>query len=399
MESKMMYKVSQATGKVLVWSALADDGLVNVEHGELGGKLQVQSYYATPKNEGRSNATSITGQAELEVIALYEDRYTNKHYRYTIEEAKERASKCADPRKVHNFKDHGHKLPEEVYFSVKLNGSRACILDGELFSKVGRKEDIKVKHIREAVEGLEGVNMDCEVYAHGLSLQRIRSAWLKPVRTDKEIIKVAKEKIGRKDIVNVDHARDVLGYCPNEDALKLQLWVFDIPVEGIPFKDRVDMRNNLEDHIEDLGLEGTILFTTTYLIPVEEVLLERGRWWEKGYEGGVIYSPEDMYEFGKRSYTCQKTKPRLDAEALVLDCTSDKSGQGVLHLQTTEEMGSIKFKAKMKGDANSRSHEAQKGFIGKWVTFSYEELSDSGVPTKPSVQETRVCDTQGNPQE
>lgn len=399
MQSKLMYKVSQSTGKLQVWSALADDGTVNVEHGELGGKLQIQSYEAEPKNIGKENETSCEKQAELEVVSLYEARYTNKHYRDTIEEAESLAKNCAEPRKVHNFKDHGHKLPEEVYFSVKLNGSRACIIDGELFSKVGRKEEIKVKHIKEAVQALGDVDMDCEVYADGLSLQRIRSAWLKPERTDKEIIKVAKEKSGRKDIVNVTHAREVLGYCPNEDAKKLKLYVFDIPTTGIPFKERLSLIPSLQKTVELLDLSFAIDFTHCYEIKSKDVIDVRDYWHDKGFEGGVVYSPEDMYEFGKRSYTCQKTKPRLDSEALVVNCTKDKSGQGVLHLETCKELGHVEFKAKMKGDAESRAFQVQQQFIGKWVTFSFEELSDKGVPTKGVVECVRSCTKEGEPTE
>ena len=51
----------------------------------------------------------------------------------------------------------------------------------------------------------------------------------------------------------------------------------------------------------------------------------------------------------------------------------------------------------MKGDHASRMHEIQEQFIGKWVTFKFEELSEKGVPTKPVVEETRLCDTSGSP--
>lgn len=397
-----MYKISQSTGKVQVWSALADDEFVNVEHGELGGKMQIQSYQAEAMNIGKVNETTAEEQAEIEVKALYEARYTNKHYRYSIEEAKELAKQCLEPRKVHNYKDYSKKLPEEVYFSVKLNGSRACILDGELYSKIGRKEEIKVDHIREAVKALGSVSMDCEVYAHGLSLQRIRSAWLKPVKTAKEICKVANEKLGltgQDKITSVAKACDMLGYNPNMDADKLRLFVFDIPVVNTPFKERLTCVEELKGIVVGKDLTHAIDFVDTYIIPKEKVIKERDTLHKQGFEGGVIYDPEDMYEFGKRSYSCQKTKPRLDSEGYVFDCTVDKSGQGVLHLRTNDEMGSVVFKGKMKGDAESRAFEVQKEFVGKWVTYSYEELSDSGKPTKPVVHETRLCDVQGKPKE
>lgn len=404
MQHKLMYKVSQSTGKVQVWKSWSKGNIVFVEHGELHGKYQTQTYTTEPKNVGKINETTAEEQAKVEVTALYQDRYENKHYRDTVEAATILAGTCKEPRKIHNFKDHAHKLPQEVYFSIKLNGSRACILGGNLYSKVGRKEDIKVKHIRDAVRALGSVDMDCEVYGYGLSLQRIRSAWLKPVKTDKEIIKLANDFNSRdpllKDkVITMQDAINCLGYNPNEDADKLKLFVFDIPVTDIPFKDRVHLIDKLQDEVNSLGLQDSIGFVDTYLIDKDDVLIERDEVHSKGFEGGVVYSPDDMYEFGKRSYSCQKTKPRLDSEALVLDCIADKSGQGVLLLRTNEEMGSVTFKAKMKGDAASRSFSKQQQFIGKWVTFSYEELSDAGKPTKPVVHETRLCDKDGNPLE
>lgn len=399
---KLMYKVSQSTGKLQVWSAWAEGALIKVEFGELGGKLQVNTTTAEGKNIGKVNETTPEEQASIEVVSLYEDRYANKHYRGTKEDAIALDKVCTIPRKVHNFKDHGHKLPEEVYFSVKLNGSRACILDGKLYSKTGRTEDIKVSHIKEAVSRLGNVYMDCEVYSHGLSLQRIRSAWLKPVKTDKEICDVANKRFcfKGKDRINIATvAINKLGYNPNEDAPKLSLYVFDIPVTDIPFKDRSKLIDQLEDKVADLGLEEAIKITTRYLISHEDIISQRDHWYEKGYEGGVVYSPEDMFEFGKRSYSCLKTKPRLDAEALVVNCTEDKSGQGVLHLEACTELNHTEFKAKMKGDADSRAFKVQQQFIGRWVTFSYEELSDSGKPTKPVVQETRLCNNAGQPLE
>ena len=401
-----MYKVSQSTGKTQVWSAWVEGDSVVVEHGELGGKLQLQRTASTPKNQGRSNATTAEEQALLEVKALYEDRYTNKHYRYTEEEAEVLASQCREPRKIHNYKDHSHKLPDEVYVSAKLNGSRACIINGELFSKIGRKEEIKVEHIRKAVEAIPNFTADCEVYAHGLSLQRIRSAWLKPVKTDKEIIKIANDRRKALEpsvdkITTLCSAVKYLGYNPNEDAEKLQLWVFDVPKTGMCFEDRwskvlLDIRHA----VDDLHLQDSIKIVWTTKVNKSEVLSIRDSLCNfDGYEGCVVYDPDDMYEFGKRSYTCQKSKPRPDSEALVVNCTEDKLGQGVLHLQTNEEMGGVSFKAKMKGTAEDRAFNLQKEFIGSWVTYSYEELSDAGKPTKPVVHEQRICNKQGKPEE
>ena len=119
-------------------------------------------------------------------------------------------------------------------------------------------------------------------------------------------------------------------------------------------------------------------------------------WYEEGYEGLVHYDPQGEYEFGKRSDNTQKSKPRLDSEALVTGVALCKNKEGKLLLRCSDALDNVEFKAMMKGDHASRMYEVQGQFIGHWVTFKYEELSDKGVPTKPVVEETRLCDTSGS---
>ena len=405
MNTKLLYKVNNE-GKYLVWSCWAEGSKVVTKYGQEWGKIQLNSYTAEAKNVGRSNATTPEEQALLEVSTAYTSQVDNKHYRYSKEEAEVLASNNLIPRKIHDYKKHAHKLPDKCYSLFKYNGSRACVIQGSLYSKIGRKERIKVKHLRKAVEKLDTyglANFDAEVYAHGLSLQRIRSAWLKPLRTEKEVIKMANDRLKVRDpsikVNDYGSAIQVIGYDPNEDAAKLRFYIFDIPVVGVPFETRRSMLTEVFEEINTLAPNCVKLSSGSVTGSPEERLLLRQETVSKGYEGLVHYSPEDIYEFDKRSYTTLKDKPRYSAEALVLGCDKDKSGQGVLRLQTTEDTGGVIFKGKMKGDASLRAYENQLQFVGKWVTYEYEELSDSGTPTKPIVQEVRECNAVGAPLE
>lgn len=387
-----LYKVSQSTGKMQVWSAFPHEGEVITKHGELGGKIQESRYTAEPKNVGRSNETTSAAQAIIEVDALYVAQQDNKHYRPTVELANKLADDCKIPRKIHNYKDHGHKMPEVMYSSIKKNGSRACVIDGKLYSKIGKLEEVKVQHIREAIEKLgEHANFDAEVYCHGLSLQRIRAAWTKPVRTEKEIAKKVKE-------AGYD-------YCPNEDARSLELHVFDIPLEGETFESRMKAMGEFETRVSELGLEDTIkVIWPQKLDNTEDRELYRDTSVGLGYEGLVHYDPEDLYEFGKRTYTTQKDKPRYDAEAYVTGVEKCKNGDGKLILEAADVLDNVKFKCMMKvsrrdGNDYPRDVDSMSNLIGEWITFSYEELSDKGVPTKPVGEEVRECNSKGEPQQ
>lgn len=405
--SKYLYKIDNKD-KVRVWKAWNVEDKVYVEHGVLDGKLQQSVYVAEPKNIGKVNETTGTTQAEVEVIALYEDQITNQHYRKSVEEAQEVKDANLIPRKILNYKDGWRKLPEKCITSVKLNGSRACIIDGQLYSKIGRPEEVKHVKIREGIalaDKLGFSNLDCEVYADGLSLQRIRSAWLKPVKTTKEVCDIANKRFNLKGdsrLKCVDEAVNLLGYDPNEDTKLLKLYVFDIPSrDARGYEERLEEVESFRSVVDSNPVLKEVfdfcVYSWTYshqrrVDKLKSVHLN-------GYEGLVHYDPKGVYEFGKRSSNTQKAKPRLDSEALVIGINKDKSGQGVLLLKANDNMDNVEFKAKMVGDADSRSFENQSKYVSKWVNFQYEELSDKGVPTKPVVTGERLCDDSGSPLE
>lgn len=405
-----LYKVSESTKKMQVWKGWTEGSEVFCEWGELGGKMQQKVYTANPKNIGRSNETSANQQAKIELDAMYQSQMDNKHYKLSQIDAIESSQVCRIPRKITNYKDRFNKMANTLLTSVKLNGSRACVVDGLLYSKIGRQEEIKVDHLREAVNKLGNINFDAEVYAHGLSLQRIRSAWLKPVKTDKEIIKIANDrsKKNKSDVKfkTLPQALEYLEYNPNEDAPKLKFHVFDIPDDtDKPFKDRLEDLYYLQSVVISCGLES--LFEFIYpkqTCSHEERMTLLEEVYSQGYEGLVHYEPLGIYEYGKRSTNTAKSKPRVDGEARVVSVTKDKNGEGVLHCVASDKLDNVTFKCKMKverrdGNRYERDYDSMLLLVGKWVTFSYEELSDAGIPTKPVSECERECDEQGRPLE
>lgn len=398
-----LYKVSASTGKMQEWSVETDGNKVILTHGEMGGAMVSSTYTATGKNIGRSNATTPDQQANIEAEALVKSQIKNKHYWPDIEKAVEASKLCREPRKIKNYKDHRSKLPEALGTTTKFNGSRACVLDGVMYSKIGLKEEIKVDHLREAVEILNSkdtATFDAEVYAHGLSLQRIRSAWLKPFKTEKEIAKMQRAK-AKKLGVPYEKGKDYLGYNPNDDASKLRFYIFDIPDDtGKPYIDRVDDMVALQEWVESLGLERVFKFVyPTITKSHEERCSLLNKVVSHGYEGLVHYDLHGVYEFGKRSTNTQKQKPRYDAEAKVLRVAKvGKDGCVVLELQASDKLDNVIFNSGINGAKEDCTVEATKDWIGQWVNFQYEELSDgTAKPTKPRIMGLRDCDSKGNP--
>ena len=104
-----------------MWNTWAEGATVVVSHGQLGGKLTEKRYEATPKNEGRSNETSVEAQALVESEAKYVLQLKRGYYK-TQAEAKKHVE--FTPMKCQNSDDQKHKLKFPCYIQRKYNGQK-----------------------------------------------------------------------------------------------------------------------------------------------------------------------------------------------------------------------------------------------------------------------------------
>lgn len=343
---KTLYS-KDSKGGLRIWSIYTDGADVVVKHGKIGGKIQEKRYTTESKNVGKANQTTPAEQAEIEAEAKYVKQLKSGYFP-TKEEALDFQE--FSPIKCHNFNDFSHKLVYPCNAGVKLNGMRLMIdSEGNAWSKQGEPLElpshwIGVKELAISTGGLDG-----EIYAGlqsegGLSLQKIISAFRKP----------------------------------NDDTPKLQYWVYDVPTEQ-----QYGLRNRV--------LKSLIYNKPDWLVVVVGVHIEDSNKADvffnesvkQGYEGVVYRNYAGLYEFGKRSYSLLKRKPRQTAEAKVLSVEKDRNNWGILNCEM--ETGA-KFKCQMKVDAgkkNYREHNNALELVEKFIEFEYEELSDDGVPTKP----------------
>ena len=343
-----------SAGNIKQWSVYTDGEAVAVAHGRLNGKITMKSYQAEAKNVGRSNETTPTEQAEIEALAKWTKQLKRGYYQ-TIEEAE--AHVAFTPMKCQDYKDFSHKVRFPGYAQYKLNGLRSMINeDGECLSKAG--EVYKLPKHWECIPGFIqtelGQPLDGEVFAGlgVLSLQVINGAWkkYKPGITEQ------------------------LGY-----------YVYDIPVPDLPFKERVNLLEQLAERIVQLGLQDLIHVVHSEYIENQGQLDAFYAVALADKAEGIVYRNEDgVYEFGKRSYDVIKRKPRGNMEVKVLSVVSDKNGDGVL---TGETKDGTLVDFLMRKDAhetiNFRKYENAITLIGQFTEIEYEELSDDGVPTKP----------------
>jgi len=351
------------SGSLKLWEVWVDDNKNIVKYGKLGGKSQNKVTECFGKNIGKKNETSDEEQAVLEAEAKWV-KQCKKGYYPTKEEALSHIA--FTPMKAHSYSDFSDRITLPCYVQPKLNGLR-CLTNNnkEMLSKAGEPYNCP-DDWNEDIELID-YPLDGEVFAGyqkqgGLSLQKITSSWKKH----------------------------------NENTLKLKYYVYDIPVKDIPWVERLKM-------LEDLAKSSynKIVFVEGKLCANEE---EADKYYEKclqeGAEGVVYRNLDGLYEYGYRSYSLIKRKPRQDAEAKVISVSKDKNNWGVLLCML--ENG-LTFECQMRVDSdefiNYRLYDNSLKLIGKFIKFEYEEYSDDGKPTKPVGVGLREMDNNWQPTE
>ena len=357
MKLSRLYKTTK-TGAIQICDISAENEIVTVTFGQLDGKLQSKTTTCSPKNEGRSNATTAEEQAILEAKSKW-----NKKTKSGYVEESSGTLRVRLPQKVKPYLGNENKIKFPAYSTCKYNGVNALYWlqeDGSLkLTSRGGDEYPAIPHLEQEVKDLmDTLDTYClngELYIHGEHLQDITSA----VRKPKELSK------------------------------KLVFKVFEFPLVDKPFKD--------EQHLFN--------FSKAFLHPADIQLVNNSQELEdhynqaifEGYEGTVIYNADAEYKFNTRSSQVYKYKKTQDAEYKVIDFSLDKNGHPVYIC----EVNNTTFKVKRKGTHQERINDAANATsnLGKWLTVEYEMLSKAGTPLKPVGLSFRECDNLGNPKE
>lgn len=350
MSSLPILYTKKGENKLAFWHVEAVANEVVVQWGELGGKIQKKVYEASPKNEGKANATTAEEQAVLEAKAKWVKQKKDGYF-----ETKEEALAYIDmkPSKAQNYNHHSKKIVYPAHISAKLDGFRCMVsYDGRAYSKAGEAYTLP-EHIQrelDAIQKLMGddfVGLDGEIYAGlgVLSLQQISSAFRKH----------------------------------NDNTPLLKYYIYDVPDSTEKFWGRWEsIKKVVQGYNNVILVEGTVVKDE-----------ETGDVWydsfvKAGYEGAVYRNLEAKYEFGKRSYNMQKRKPRQDIEARVVSVKEDKNGQGVLScvLESGAEVDCLMLKDADE-NTNYRLYKNALTLPEKYITIQFEDYSDDDVPLKP----------------
>ena len=263
-----LYKPTK-TGAIQICDISVSGAVVSTTFGQLDGKLQISTDTCSPKNTGRSNATTAEQQAILEAQSKFAKKVKSGYSQELTS-----TPTVQLPQKVKTYQDNKHLVSYPCYATPKyngLNGTYWLLPDKTLkLTSRGGDELPPIPHLEPTIlKMMEHFKTTCingELYISGESLQNITSAVKKP----KELSK------------------------------SLEFIPFELPLVSAPYKDKVAL---------------LIKYIPIVYITREEMLEEfYAATVGAGYEGVVIYNTDSIYQFNQRSSTVLKYKPVADAE-------------------------------------------------------------------------------------
>lgn len=362
---KTLYNID-SKGKIRIWYMERVDNKYRTVSGLEDGEHVISGWKDVyGKNVGKTNATTDSQQADLEVKSLYSKKIDNKYF-----ESKEDVgrSKFFKPMLASKWDDYKNKIPVGALFysQPKLDGYRCLASKDGLMSR-GGKPFVSCPHIIDALADIfsryQDIVFDGELYNHKFK------------NDFNELGSIIKQMKPTQD----DFAK----------AKKLaQYHIYDLPSCNDTFDKRFVELINL------IGADPYIKLVWTEACNTEEDLDWRyGQYLEEGYEGQMIRLNNELYESGKRSKSLMKRKEFFDAE---FDVVSLEEGQGnwagcakaVYFKMPNGELtkGGENPRAGIKGSMEF-AKALLNGPMPRYVTVRYPNLTPDGVPRFPIAVE------------
>ena len=350
-----LYKIDNH-GKTRQWKMLRDEDKYCSVSGVKNGK-QTKSKWttATPKNVGRSNATTGEEQADKEVQAKYTKKRDEGGYAANLSVS----GPCyVQPMLAQTYGKAKIEFP--ILSQPKLDGIRAICKradDGSVGLWTRRGKPItSCPHITEQLKPLLNQQpeliLDGELYNHSLRDQ-----------FQKIVSLVRRQKLSDQDRL--------------ETAKLVEYHVYDLVGPDVPFMDRCndlyDLENKFGPSIKivaaDLALHG------------DDLDRFHSQCMQQGYEGSILRQVGGLYEVGKRSKGLLKRKDFDTAEFPLVEVLEGKGNR-------SDMAGRIQFdgfRAGIRGGVElyKQLWADRKHLVGTDVTVRYFGLTDDGIPRHP----------------
>jgi DNA ligase-1 len=349
-----LYK-NDANDQIRVWTIIAEDTVLIMQHGMLNGTTQVSTELVELNKSGRDIDQQVALKKQSRV-----NKQLDKGYCYTIEEALNskglNASKFAKPMLAQKFRDVKNIDFANCFVQYKYNGHRCLVTkqDGKLiaYSRNG-KPITSIDHILKDLQWLpECYTLDGELYLHGTPLQTIGSLVRKNQPDSKKLVYVVYD-------------------CTSHSKYEMRLSFLK--------------RSNIGACTPSICIAPTFAYAESKM-PIKERLAESIA---NGYEGLILRHGNTGYEAGKRSQSLVKVKQVLDDEFCIVGVHQSADGWAIFECQCEPSVGirpvQNTFRVSAMGTMQDK-HNAwanRNDFIGKMLTVEFFEWTIDSKPFHP----------------
>jgi len=337
----------------------------------------------TPKNVGRSNASTAEEQALVEAEARMEKKLKTGYFH----DRAEIAGKFQSPMLAKNYADRLGKIKFPVGIELKLNGVRAVYRTRGVLLSRNNKRFHTVPHILEVLDTRlpEGIQLDGELFNPDNRENLNRTTKLANVtRTEPTTEDLAESR----RIVQY-HIFDAYGFTDKLTGKEI--------TPETPFALRRLALLGLVEQLErNTGaLPGIRCVRHRVCNSDEEVMQAFRDFVADGHEGGIVRLLDAPYEF-KKSANLLKVKDFQDAEFEIVELQEGKgnwagyvkrvicklSPELLRIAQTKNPDAKTTFAANIRGD---REHllalwNTRKAQVGRMATVTYQDISEYGYP-------------------
>lgn len=346
----LLYK-KDSKNKIRFLDISTDGSTIVQVSGILDGKHVTNVSQCEAKNIGRSNETTAEKQAEIEAKAKYTKKLKEGYFKSQQEAIDE---VVILPMLAKVFSKEEKKITYPVYAQPKLDGMRGLgdCRNQTLTSRSGNKIET-LGHITTELP-YDGVILDGELYAHGLSFQ--------------------------------DNMRLIKKYRPGKTEA-VSYHVYDV-VSDKPFSERHQLLITICLKNPQLILVPTIVINNK-----EELINFHAYNISEGYEGTIVRHGSEGYKLNGRSSSLLKLKDFHDLALVLKDVIPSEKrpthGKPIFEWEgaVNNELGaglSISHEEAEDLLANKAEH------IGKTCELRFFEYSDTGVPRHPVMHGFRL---------
>jgi DNA ligase-1 len=337
-----------------------------------GVKTVTEWTVVSPKNEGRTNATTGAEQAAKEAQALWDKKVRTG---FTPELLNAGKAPYVEPMLAENWEDYRSvfSTPPVLYSQPKLDGIRCIVKKDGMFSRTG-KPILSAPHIRAALQPVfdrtPDIILDGELYNHELkdNFNQIVSL-------------VRKTKPTAQDLA--------------DSAAVIEYWIYDVVDTTKYFSTRLEEFVNtyaVWPTYSDLRFESrhskmeNIKIVETGIVRSSEHLDHLYRLYVKhGFEGQMIRL-DGPYEH-KRSKNLLKRKEFVDIELPILDIVEGNGNRTGMAGYMVFELEGKRFHSNVKGPHEylAKVLAERNSLIGKTATIQFFNLTPDGIPRFPYV--------------